>query len=92
MKKIFITPYISAILLIIISSLVSGKVTAIQNPFLMVTAAVSIIVAINIASILFYISFNSETKIVKTLFSIVNLLIFLFLSLFAVETVGHFMI
>jgi len=92
MKKLLLAPYVSAILILLISAVFSGKIIGIKEPIFMVLAATAVIISINISSILFYLSFNAESKVVKVLFSIVNLLIFLFLGLFAIETIGHALI
>lgn len=92
MKKLLLTPYVSAIIILLVSAVLSGKIIGIKEPVLMVLAATAVIISINVSSILFYLSFNSESKIAKILFSIVNLLFFLFIGLFTIETLGHAMV
>ena len=92
MKKLFLAPYIAAILILLVSAVLSGGITGIKDPVFMVLAATTMLISFNVSSILFYLSLNSESKIVKTLFSIVNLLVFLFIGLFALETLGHVMV
>ena len=92
MKKLLLTPYVSAIIILLVSAVLSGKIMGIKEPVLMVLAATAVIISINVSSILFYLSFNSERKIAKILFSIVNLLFFLFIGLFTIETLGHAMV
>lgn len=89
MKKLLLTPYLSAIIILLVSAILSGKILGIKEPVFIVLAATAVIISINISSILFYLSFNTESKIAKMLFSTVNLLIFLFIGLFAIETLGH---
>ena len=89
MKKLLLTPYVSAIIILLVSGILSGKILGIKEPVFIVIAATAVIISINISSILFYLSLNLENKIAKILFSIVNLLVFLFIGLFAIETLGH---
>ncbi len=92
MKKIFLTPYVSAVIILLTSAVLSGKILGIKEPVFIVLAATAVIISINISSILFYLSFNSERKVGRVLFSILNLLVFLFVGVFAVEILGHSMI
>ena len=89
MKKLLLTPYVSAVIILLVSAILSGKILGIKEPVFIVIAATAVIISINISSILFYLSLNLENKIAKILFSIVNLLVFLFIGLFAIETLGH---
>ena len=92
MKKLLLKPYVSAIIILLVSTVLSGQILGIKAPFLMILAATAVIISINISSILFYLSLNIESKVGKVLFSIVNLLVFLFIGVFALETLGHAMI
>ncbi len=92
MKKLLLTPYVSAVIILLVSAVLSGKILGIKEPVFMVLAATAVIISINISSILFYLSFNSERKVGRVLFSILNLLVFLFVGVFAVEILGHSMI
>jgi len=92
MKKLLLTPYVSAVIILLTSAVLSGKILGIKEPVLIVIAATAVIISINISSILFYLSFNSERKVGRVLFSILNLLVFLFVGVFAVEILGHSMI
>ncbi len=92
MKKLLLTPYVSAVIILLVSGVLSGRILSIKEPILMVLAATAVLITLNLSSILFYLSFNSKSKIAKVLFSIVNLLVFLFIGIFAVETLGHAMV
>lgn len=92
MKKVLLKSYVSAVIILLVSTVLSGQILGIKAPVFMILAATAVIISINISSILFYLSFNIESKVGKVLFSIVNLLVFLFIGVFALETLGHVMI
>jgi len=92
MKKLSIQPYLAAIIILLVAAMLAGKVYAIQQPVMMVLGATAILASFNIASILFYLSLNVQSKILRIIFSIINVLFFLFIGMFAVETLGHLMI
>ena len=93
MKKLLLKPYVSAVIILLVSAVLSGRILGSNiAPVFMVLAATAVIISINISSILFYLSFNSERKVGRVLFSILNLLVFLLVGVFAVEILGHSMI
>lgn len=89
MKKFHVKFFLFAISALFIASFVSAKMSgSASNTSLVIFSAGAVPIGISLSSILFYLSLNIKSKIFKAFFSLVNVLVFLFITFFILDELG----